>query len=257
MASFLAAVAGAQAPGACLLAAGPRRHPAGATRSLRRLIPPAAGRTAPQRPSRRRGRPAVPRGAAWSGGRLDMQDALSSDDDPCSDAVSSWDDLRSMASIAYAMFAGAGDYESVARIIAAEKLGPEATYEILQPVGAVQRYSQAFDGTLFNCTTVIDMHYRLLKDCMIQDDYRLVGDVYANLAQVNPPLGDELLAATADVGAQALEYFKEEHEIVRAMLEDIVPGSTDEEAIREYQQAQAIVGAVDKCAARLAEVVST
>lgn len=46
------------------------------------------------------------------------------------------------------------------RIIAAEKLGPEATYEILQPVGAVQRYSQAFDGTLFNCTTVIDMHYR-------------------------------------------------------------------------------------------------
>jgi hypothetical protein len=48
----------------------------------------------------------------------------------------------------------------------------------------VQRFSEAFDGTLFNCTTVIDMHYRLLKDCMIQDDYQLVADVYAGLVQV-------------------------------------------------------------------------
>jgi hypothetical protein len=31
--------------------------------------------------------------------------------------------------------------------------------------------------------------------------------------QVVPPLEKELIDATADVGTQALEYFKEEHEV--------------------------------------------
>jgi hypothetical protein len=38
------------------------------------------------------------------------------------------------------------------------------------------------------------------------------------------------------------------------MLEEVVAGSSDEEAIREFQQAQAIVTAVDKCTAELTKV---
>jgi hypothetical protein len=112
--------------------------------------------------------------------------------------------------------------------------------------GDVQYYAKALDGTLFNSSTVIDTHYRILKDCLVQDNYDLVDDTYKRLANVrlpsNPP-GDsfrrphtykylpaerwrvctcaqaepkippELLLATASVGVEALEYLKEEHDV--------------------------------------------
>lgn len=114
----------------------------------------------------------------------------------------------------------------------------------------MQHYADALDGTLFNSTTVIDTHYRILKDCLVQDDYDLVQSTYHRLAnvrtlascvvphtphpaspqpsgerssasaqvgaccaQIEPKMEEELVVSTAAVGAQALEYLKEEHEV--------------------------------------------
>jgi hypothetical protein len=97
---------------------------------------------------------------------------------------------------------------------------------------------------------VIDTHYRILKDCLVQDDYDLVQSTYHRLAnvrthaccvvphiphraspqpsgqkfsasakagaccaQIEPKMEHELVVDTAAVGAQALEYLKEEHEV--------------------------------------------
>ena len=57
-----------------------------------------------------------------------------------SDAVSSWDELSTMASLGYAILAGAETYDvaGLCRIRAAELIGPNSTFDTLAPMGAVQ-----------------------------------------------------------------------------------------------------------------------
>eukprot|EP00976_Prorocentrum_cordatum_P076665 1182391-Prorocentrum_minimum.AAC.6 len=66
-------------------------------------------------------------------------------------------------------------------------------------------------GSSLRILRVVKVH--LLKDCLIQDDYRLVEDTYNKLANVEPKMEPELVQATAVIGGQALEYLKEEHEV--------------------------------------------
>jgi len=57
-----------------------------------------------------------------------------------SDAVSSWDELSTMANLGYAILAGAETYDvaGLCRIRAAELIGPNSTFDTLAPMGAVQ-----------------------------------------------------------------------------------------------------------------------
>lgn len=174
------------------------------------------------------------------------------DQDLYSDSISSWEELRSVASLAYAVHAGAGDIPAVCRIKGAETIGPNSTFECLEPAGAVQHFSQMLDGAFFNASTVVDTHYRLLKDCMIQEDFDLVSSTYHNLANVEPVLEERFVQATASVAIEALETLKEEHLIVQSMLEEqIAAGSVDEELRQEFLMANSIVQAVDKVCAML------
>ena len=85
---------------------------------------------------------------------------VAADDDPYDDAISSWEELQTTYSLSYAVSAGLNDVDSLIRLAAAEPIGPQTTFDCLAPAGAAQYYGKALDGTLYNCTTVIDSHYR-------------------------------------------------------------------------------------------------
>ena len=84
---------------------------------------------------------AVPRGRARSV-RMHVSATKAEQDleEAYSDAVSSWDELSTMASLGYAILAGAETYDvaGLCRIRAAELIGPNSTFDTLAPMGAVQ-----------------------------------------------------------------------------------------------------------------------
>lgn len=179
--------------------------------------------------------------------RAQLELDVSYKEDAYSDSISSWEELASMASLAYAVSAGAGNQGDIYRVMAAETITANTTFDTLSPPGAVQEFTALLEGELFNVTTIVDTHYRLLKDCLIQDHYDLLTDTYYQLANVEPKLEEELIIATATVAIAALETLKEEHSFVESMLEEqVVEGAVDEEMRKDYYIAHNVVKAVDK-----------
>mmetsp|Transcript_15863 Transcript_15863/g.26784 ORF Transcript_15863/g.26784 Transcript_15863/m.26784 type:complete len:247 (+) Transcript_15863:1-741(+) len=209
-----------------------------ASMGARRDLPGNARRTLKYRPTRMRAGDAAPYAEA--------------DEKPYDDAISSWEELKTTYALSYAVSAGLDDVEALIRLAAAEPLGPQTTFDCLAPAGAALYYGQELDGSLYNSSTVIDSHFRLLKDCLILDNYQLVKDTYNRLAKAEPKMEPKFIQATAVVGGQALEHLKEEHEFVVSMLQEQVEGGVVDEAMRrDYQKAKALCDAVDKVIAAL------
>ncbi|KAK3243698.1 hypothetical protein CYMTET_46656 [Cymbomonas tetramitiformis] len=171
------------------------------------------------------------------------------DEDVCSedlsDAVSSWDELNQMHALAYAVNNSNGDQEYADILTAASLITPQVLLELLDIPDISLLYSTFNNLGLYNCSTIIDVHLRLLKDCMIQDDYELVNVTYKKIATMG--VQDATCQAVAEVAAEALLNVREEHEVIVSMLEESVmdvSGATIE-ATKDFYTSKALLKAVD------------
>ena len=97
------------------------------------------------------------------------------------------------------------------------------------------------------CTTIIDVHLRLLAECIIQDDVSLVRTVYEKFRRMPPLLQKSSLVATAAVAEAGLLQVREEYDLVESMLrEEVEKGDGPEEMILEYEKCKVITEMMDR-----------
>ena len=119
-------------------------------------------------PSARRAAPARAASVARRATLRGSPDAtLGSSNSIASDDISSWEEIDSQVAVMCSKFAG--DSSVNPRIFALTELGPDKTYEALDDITVVDVYQAAYDGGLEECTTIIDVHLRLVAECIIQE----------------------------------------------------------------------------------------
>jgi len=77
-----------------------------------------------------------------------------------SDDVSSWPEIERQLVKACAIFAG--DSSVNGRMQAAGQLGPHTTHDAVSEMSVVEVFTTAYEGSLEDCSTILDVHYRLL-----------------------------------------------------------------------------------------------
>ncbi len=56
----------------------------------------------------------------------------------------------------------AGDSSVNGRMQAAGQLGPHTTHDAVSEMSVVEVFTTAYEGSLEDCSTILDVHYRLL-----------------------------------------------------------------------------------------------
>ena len=77
-----------------------------------------------------------------------------------SDDVSSWPEIERMLVKACSIYAG--DSSVNGRMQAAGQLGPHTTHDAVSEMSVVEVFTTAYEGSLEDCSTILDVHYRLL-----------------------------------------------------------------------------------------------
>lgn len=161
------------------------------------------------------------------------------------DDVSDWSQIDTMIATACAVHAGDSSIND--RLNAAVSLGPETTYEAISDFAVVEVYTAAYDGSLEDCSTIIDVHLRILAECLLKDSTDLVRTVYQKFKRMPPMIQKQSVVATAAVAEAGLLYIKEDYELVEAMLrEQVEEGSQDVDLLVEYGKAKAVVDMMDR-----------
>ena len=161
------------------------------------------------------------------------------------DDVLGWKQLESKLIAACATHAG--DSSVNARFKAAALLGTTTTYEAVNELSVVEVYTQVYEGDLTTCSTIIDVHLRILAESMIDGDWERVGNCYKKFHDLPPQLKRQSLLATAAVAEAALLFTKEEYEYTVALLQDIYdsPEAT-EELKEEYEVNMEMVKSIER-----------
>jgi len=186
-------------------------------------------------------RPASLRGAPDA--TLNDKSSLTSDD------VSSWEEIERQVTTMCAVYAG--DSSVNPRIMALADLTVEKTYEALSDITVVDVYQAAYEGDLQECTTIIDVHLRMVAECIIKDDTALVRSVYDKFRRMPPMLQKSSLIATAAVAEAGLLYIKEDYDLVEALLREQVeedgegPGR-DEDMYLEWAKSKVIIDMMER-----------
>jgi hypothetical protein len=170
---------------------------------------------------------------------------LSGSNSLTSDDVSSWEEIDQQVAVMCATFAG--DSSVNPRIFALTELGPNKTYEALDDITVVDVYQAAYDGGLDECTTIIDVHLRLVAECIIQEKTDLVHAVYDKFRRMPPMLQKSSLVATAAVAEAGLLYIKEEYDLIESIMRDDIggPDATDEMKL-VYEKCRVLTEYIDK-----------
>jgi hypothetical protein len=193
------------------------------------------------RPTRRA--PSVVARAATLRGSPDA--TLSKDNSITSDDVSSWSEIDSQIAVLCA--SNLGDSSVNGRIFALTELGVNKTYEALDDITVVDVYQAAYEGSLDECTTIIDVHLRLVAECIIKENVELVHSVYEKFRRMPPMLQKSSLVATAAVAEAGLLYIKEEYDLIEAIMRDDVSSpDTGDDAKLEYEKVSIIIEYIDK-----------
>jgi len=177
---------------------------------------------------------------------------LGSSNSITSDDVSSWEEIDTQVAVMCSKFAG--DSSVNPRIFAVTELGPDKTYEALDDITVVDVYQAAYDGGLEECTTIIDVHLRLVCECIIQESVDLVHTIYDKFRRMPPMLQKSSLIATAAVAEAGLLQVKEEYDLVESILRDdaTAKGVADETRL-EYEKTKVILEWIDKVIAAIHE----
>ena len=175
---------------------------------------------------------------------------LGSSNSLTSDDVSSWEEIETQ--IANMCAVHAGDSSVNGRIFALTELGPDKTYEALDDITVVDVYQAAYDGGLEECTTIIDVHLRLVAECIIQESVDLVRVVYDKFRRLPPMLQKSSLIATAAVAEAGLLHVKEEYDLIESLLrEDVGKPEASDEMRLEYEKVVVIQEYIDKVIAAI------
>ena len=118
-----------------------------------------------------------------------------------------------------------------ARFKAAALLGTRA-YEAVNELSVVEVYTQVYEGDLTTCSTIIDVHLRILAESMIDGDWERPETATRNF-DLPPQLKRQSLLATAAVAEAALLFTKEEYEYTVALLQDIYDSPEATEELKE------------------------
>ena len=161
------------------------------------------------------------------------------------DDVLGWAQLESKLIAACAT--NAGDSSVNARFQAAALLGATTTYDAVNELSVVEVYTQVYEGDLTTCSTIIDVHLRILCESMIDGDWERIGNCYKKFHDLPPQLKRQSLLATSAVAEAALLFTKEEYEYMVSFLQDMYesPDAT-EELKAEYEVNLEMVTAIDR-----------
>ncbi len=188
-----------------------------------------------------------------------------------SDDVSSWPEIERQLVKACAIFAG--DSSVNGRMQAAGQLGPHTTHDAVSEMSVVEVFTTAYEGSLEDCSTILDVHYRLLgafvsfrlsflflnqtrvltshylidtAETLIQRNTELVEHVYEKFAALPPRLRKSSLRATAACAEAGLLHTREEYEMMNAVLSEVVEsGDADEGVLMEFEKNNAMLKAMD------------
>ena len=118
----------------------------------------------------------------------------------------------------------------------------------------VDVYQAAYEGSLDECTTIIDVHLRLVAECIIKENVELVHSVYDKFRRMPPMLQKSSLVATAAVAEAGLLYIKEEYDLIESIMrDDISSPETSDDAKLEYEKVSVIIEYIDKVIAAIHE----
>jgi len=161
------------------------------------------------------------------------------------DDVVGWTALESKLIAACATHAG--DASVNARFKACALLGARTTYEAVNELSVVEVYTQVYEGDLTTCSTIIDVHLRILAESMIDGDWGRIGNAYQKFHDLPPQLKRQSLLATAAVAEAALLFTKEEFEITVAILkEEYEKPDATPELKDEYEVNMEMVNAIER-----------
>ena len=161
------------------------------------------------------------------------------------DDVLGWTALESKLIAACATHAG--DESVNARFKACALLGARTTYEAVNELSVVEVYTQVYEGDLTTCSTIIDVHLRILAESMIDGDWGRIGNAYQKFHDLPPQLKRQSLLATAAVAEAALLFTKEEFEITVAILkEEYEKPDASPELKDEYETNMEMVNAIER-----------
>ena len=161
-----------------------------------------------------------------------------------SDDVSSWPEIERQ--LIKACSTQAGDSSVNGRMQAAGQLGPHTTHDAVSEMSVVEVFTTAYEGSLDDCSTILDVHYRLLAETLIQGNTELVEHVYEKFAALPPRLRKSSLRATVACAEAGLLHTREEYEMMNAVLSDVVEsGEADEGALQEFEKNNAMLKAMD------------
>ena len=185
-------------------------------------------------------------GAGAGGGSADVNNSVTDDD------VSSWNEIEIQVANMCAKYAG--DSSVNGRIMALAELGPDKTYEALDDITVVDVFQAAYDGGLEAATTIIDVHLRMVAECIIADDVELVRTVYGKFKRMPPLLMRSSVVATAAVAEAGLLKVREEYELIEAMLrEEVAKPDAGDEMKLEHEKCEVMMRAMDAVIAVLHE----
>eukprot|EP00958_Prasinococcus_capsulatus_P029290 scaffold7386_cov509-Prasinococcus_capsulatus_cf.AAC.3 len=148
------------------------------------------------------------------------------------------------------------DLEMRARVRAAQALGEETVFEILDDVEVFDTVNRAVSGNggvALDIASICDQHVRLLADALITGGgAQEIMEAYEKSAETRPWYikQQEQLTAAA-VGGAALEFIREENELISGMLTESVEseaGSSgaNEERRLELQRALLTCAAIER-----------
>ena len=161
------------------------------------------------------------------------------------DDVQGWTALETKLIAACA--SNIGDESVNARFKAVALLGASTTYEAVNELSVVEVYTQVYEGDLTTCSTIIDVHLRMLAECMIDGDWSRVANAYNKFHNLPPALKRQSLLATAAVAEAAILFTMEEYEYMVSILkEEYEKPDASDELKEEYQINLEMVAAMTK-----------
>jgi len=161
------------------------------------------------------------------------------------DDVQGWTALETKLIAACA--SNVGDESVNARFKAVALLGASTTYEAVNELSVVEVYTQVYEGDLTTCSTIIDVHLRMLAECMIDGDWSRVANAYNKFHNLPPALKRQSLLATAAVAEAAILFSMEEYEYMVSILkEEYEKPDASDELKEEYRINLEMVAAMTK-----------
>lgn len=134
-----------------------------------------------------------------------------------------------------------------ARFKACALLGAATTYEAVNELSVVEVYTQVYEGDLTTCSTIVDVHLRMLAECMIDGDWSRVANAYDKFHRLPPALKRQSLLATAAVAEAAILFSMEEYEYTVSILrEEYEKPDASEELKEEFEINLAMVEAMTR-----------